>query len=45
MSHPDILKDIYKSYILSDAKVVISNTFATCKHTHEDAQEVHNFEN
>lgn len=44
MSHPDILKDIHKSYILSGAKVVISNTFATCKHTLEDAQEVHNFE-
>ena len=33
MSHPDILKDIHKSYILSGAKVVISNTFATCKHS------------
>ena len=44
MSHPDILKDIHKSYILSGAKVVISNTFATCKHTLEDAEEVHNFE-
>lgn len=44
MSHPDVLKDIHKSYILSGAKVVISNTFATCKHTLEDAEEVHNFE-
>ena len=43
LSHPNILKDIHKSYILSGAKVIISNTFATCKHTLEDAGEAHNF--
>ena len=43
ISHPAILKDIHKSYILSGAEVVISNTFATCKHTLKDAEEVDNF--
>ena len=43
MSHPAILKDIHKSYIMSGAELIISNTFATCKHTLEDAGEVDNF--
>ena len=43
ISHPAILKDIHKSYIMSGAEVIISNTFATCKHTLEDAEEVENF--
>ena len=43
ISHPSILKDIHKSYIMSGAEVIISNTFANCKHTLEDAEEVKNF--
>ena len=43
ISHPAILKDIHKSYIESGAEVIISNTFAACKHTLEDAEEVDNF--
>jgi len=43
ISHPAILKDIHKSYIKSGAEVIISNTFATCKHILEDAQEADNF--
>ena len=44
MSHPDILKNIHSEYINLGAKLVISNTFATCKHTLEDAKESHNFQ-
>ena len=44
LSHPDILKNIYKSYIKSGAQIIISNTFATCKHTLKDADQLHNFE-
>ena len=43
LSHPEVLKDIHKSYLESGARVIISNTFATCKHTLEDAGEVKNF--
>ena len=43
MTHPKVLKDIHKSYLVSGARVIISNTFATCKHTLQDAGEVHNF--
>ena len=44
LSHPDVLKDIHKSYIRTGARVIISNTFANCKHTLEDAAQSHNFE-
>lgn len=44
LSHPDILKNIHKSYIKSGAQIIISNTFATCKHTLKDADQLHNFE-
>lgn len=44
LSHPDILKNIHSEYINLGAKLVISNTFATCKHTLEDAKESHNFQ-
>lgn len=43
MTHPKILKDIHKSYLASGAKVIITNTFATCKHTLQDAGEADNF--
>ena len=44
LTHPEVLKDIHKSYIKAGAKVIISNTFANCKHTLEDAKQLHNFE-
>ena len=44
MTHPEVLQDIHKSYLRSGARVIISNTFATCKHTLQDAGEVHNFD-
>ena len=40
---PNILKEIHSEYISLGAKLIISNTFATCKHTLEDAQQVKNF--
>ena len=43
LSHPDILKEIHKEYIKSGAKIIITNTFATGKHTLKDANQEHNF--
>ena len=43
LSHPNILKEIHSEYISLGAKLIISNTFATCKHTLEDAEQVQNF--
>ena len=43
LSHPHILKEIHSEYISLGARLIISNTFATCKHTLEDAEQVHNF--
>ena len=37
ISHPEILQDIHQQYIRLGARVIISNTFANCKHTLEDA--------
>ena len=44
LSHPEILKQIHKEYIELGAKIIITNTFATGKHTLEDANQIHNFE-
>ena len=44
LTHPNVLKDIHKQYIEIGARVIITNTFANCKHTLEDANQVHNFE-
>jgi len=44
LSHPKILKDIHKKYINTGARVIISNTFANCRHTLEDAAQAHNFQ-
>ncbi len=44
LTHPHVLKSVHKQYISSGATVVISNTFATCKHILEDADQLHNFE-
>ena len=43
LSHPNILKEIHSEYISLGAKLIISNTFATCRHTLEDADQAHNF--
>tara|TARA_Y200000002_G_C22608759_1_gene632845 strand:- start:214 stop:1107 length:894 start_codon:yes stop_codon:yes gene_type:complete len=43
LSHPEILQDIHQQYIKTGARVIISNTFANCKHTLEDADQLHNF--
>ena len=44
LSHPEILEQIHKEYIELGAKIIITNTFATGKHTLEDANQIHNFE-
>ena len=44
ISHPEILKKIHKEYIKLGAKIIITNTFATGKHTLKDANQIHNFE-
>ena len=44
LSHPEILKQIHKEYIELGAKIIITNTFATGKHTLRDANQIHNFE-
>ena len=44
LSHPEVLKGIHSEYISLGAKLIISNTFATCKHTLEDARQCHNFQ-
>ncbi len=44
LSHPNTLKEIHKEYVALGARVIITNTFATCKHTLEDAEQGHNFE-
>ena len=43
LSHPEVLKKIHSEYIQLGAKLVISNTFATCKHTLVDANQSQNF--
>ncbi len=44
LTHPEILKDIHRQYVKLGARVIISNTFANCKHTLEDADQLHNFQ-
>ena len=44
LSHPNTLIEIHKEYVALGARVIITNTFATCKHTLEDAKQGHNFE-
>ena len=44
LSHPEIVLDIHEDYISSGAKIIISNTFATQRHTLADAGEEHRFE-
>ena len=45
--HPEVIHNsfgIHSEYIQLGAKLVISNTFATCKHTLVDANQSQNFE-
>ncbi len=37
VSHPEILLDVHRDYIRLGAEIVISNTFATCRHCLEAA--------
>ena len=42
LSHPEILEEVHKEYIELGARIIITNTFATGKHTLEDANQIHN---
>ena len=44
LSYPDILEEVHREYSALGAKIVITNTFATGKHTLKDAHQIHNFE-
>lgn len=44
LSHPDIVRSIHEDYIRHGAQIVISNTFATSRHTLRDAGVDHLFE-
>lgn len=37
VSHPDVLREVHRDYIRLGAEIVISNTFATCRHCLEAA--------
>ena len=43
LSHPEILKNLYKEYVQSGAGVLITNTFATNKHVLQAAEQGHKF--
>ncbi|MGF1444899.1 MAG: homocysteine S-methyltransferase family protein [Pikeienuella sp.] len=43
LSHPEILRAIHEDYIRAGAEIIISNTFATGRHTLADAGEAANF--
>ena len=43
LTHPNILKDVHKKYILAGSEVIISNTFATHRQALHDAKVVENF--
>ena len=36
LTHPDIIKGIHTDFIKEGAEIIISNTFATCKHLMKD---------
>lgn len=44
LSHPDIVREIHEDYIRHGAEIIISNTFATARHTLADAGADHQFE-
>ena len=44
LSHPEVIKDIHLDFIKEGAEIVISNTFATCKHLMKDADCLDDFE-
>jgi len=44
LTHPEIIKGIHSDFIKEGAKIIISNTFATCKHLMKDADCLDDFE-
>ena len=44
LTHPDIIKGIHSDFIKEGAEIIISNTFATCKHLMKDADCLNDFE-
>ena len=44
LTHPDIIRGIHSDFIKEGAEIIISNTFATCKHLMKDAECVNDFE-
>ena len=44
LTHPKVIKDIHLDFIKEGAEIVISNTFATCKHLMKDADCLDDFE-
>ena len=44
LTHPEVIKDIHLDFIKEGAEIVISNTFATCKHLMKDADCLDDFE-
>ena len=44
LTHPEIIKEIHEDFIKEGAEIIISNTFATCKHLMKDADCLDDFE-
>jgi homocysteine S-methyltransferase len=44
LSHPDIVREVHQDYIGAGAQIIISNTFATCRHALCDAGVAEHFE-
>ena len=44
LSHPDVLREVHQDYIRLGAEIIISNTFATCRHCLEAAGVGEDFE-
>ena len=44
LTHPDIIKGIHLDFIKEGAEIIISNTFATCKHLMKEADCLNDFE-
>ena len=44
LTHPDIIKEIHSDFIKEGAEIIISNTFASCKHLMKDADCLDDFE-
>ena len=44
LSHPDVVREVHQDYIGAGAQIIISNTFATCRHALCDAGVAEHFE-